>query len=207
MKPIAPSLSEHLLTEARRFMGYPGLVGRDRVGKAAARLWNDKLLPHGTKSLEWILPKGKSFPPTAVLLNEYYSKQLLQQVPGIVDRAMSLEPIESSGTVPRQVNVYLEQSTRAFVAGLWDGAVALSRACLEATLEDNVGRYIGKQHRDLKDWIVEAERKRILTAPQCDKSRTIQILGNAVLHERSATETEAKQSLTALRQLLSELYR
>jgi hypothetical protein len=141
-------------------MGYPGLVGRSKVGKAAAPYWNEQLLPHGSKSLEWILPKGKGFQPIPALLDEYYSKHLLAQIPRIVKRALALQRIESTAVIPRQVNVYLEQATRAFVAGLWDATAALARACLEATLEDRVGRLIGRQHRDLRSPRINSQRRR-----------------------------------------------
>jgi hypothetical protein len=59
------------------------------------------------------------------------ARRILAEVPGTVDRALALRPLESGTTVPRQVNVYLEQATRAFVAGLWDGTVALARSWSE----------------------------------------------------------------------------
>lgn len=207
MKAQALTLSQHLLQEAERFMGYPGRVGRGRVGKAAAAIWNSRLLPTSTRSLTWIVPRGKGFRPTSALLDEFYSKQLLAEVPRIVERAMALEPLESSASVPRPVNLYLEQATRAFVAGLWDGAVALSRACLEATLEDRLGRLLGGQTRDLGVWLNEGERLRLLTRTQLTRARKIQRLGNEILHERNATEDDANEALDELRKLLAEQYR
>jgi len=207
MKATEPTLSQHLLAEAKRFMGYPGLVGRGKANKATAKIWDETLLPHSLRYLEWIMPKGKGFQATAPLLNEYYSKQLLAEIPSIVQRALLLRPLESATPVPRQVNVYLEQATRAFVASLWDGTVALVRACLEAALEDRIGEYIGHQQRDLKDWISDAERSRLMTKAQSTKARIIQRLGNMVLHDRSASDVDARESLTALREVLDELYR
>jgi len=212
MKATVPTLSKHLLTEAKRFMGYPDLVGRGKVNKASAKIWNERLLPHGPRCVEWIMPKGQGLPPNALaagyrqLLDEYYSKQLLAEVPAIVDRAMTLRRLESAKNVPRQVNVYLEQATRAFLAGLWDGTVALARACLEAVLEDRIGQYIGHQNRDLSDWISEAQRRRLITTAQLKKARIIQDLGNMVLHEKSASDAEARESVNALRDILGALY-
>lgn len=93
------------------------------------------------------------------------------------------------------------------MAGLWDGAVALARACLEETLEDRIGRRIGHQKRELNTWLSEAERLRLLTRDQLTRARSIQASGNFVLHDRSATEEEARDAIQALRILLSELYR
>jgi len=207
MKATAPTLSEHLLAEAKRFRGYPGLAGRGRINKAVTAAWDQKALPSSSRSLEWIMPKGQSFQASTSFLNEYYSKHLLAEIPGIVTRASALQPLESARRVPRQVNVYLEQATRSFVAGLWDGAVALSRACLEDALEDRIGEYLGHQKRDLRDWIGEAERNRLMTVDQVSRARVIQDLGNAILHERSGTEAEARESVEALRELLCQLYR
>ncbi len=207
MKATAPTLSKHLLNEAKRFMGYPDLVGRGKINKEAAKLWDERLLPLGSRCLEWIMPKGQGAHLPAPLLDEYYSKQLLAEIPGIVARAMALRPLESATNVPRQVNVYLEQATRAFVAGLWDGTVALARACLEAVLEERIGQYVGHQDRDLNVWIREAERRRLITNAQSKKARIIQRLGNIVLHEKSASDVDARESVNALRSILCELYR
>jgi hypothetical protein len=207
MKATAPTLSEHLLLEAKRFRGYPGLAGRGKLNRAVTALWDEKALPSSARSLEWIMPEGHVFRATPSLLNEYYSKQLLAEVPGIVTRASALQPLESGKAVPRQVNMYHEQATRSYVAGLWDGAVALARACLEEALEDQAGKYLGHQQRDLSVWIAEAERKHLLPAIQLSRSRVIQGFGNAVLHERSAIESEAEQAVRALRDLLGDLYR
>lgn len=206
MKATAPTLSKHLLTEAKRFMGYPDLVGRRKVNKRAAKLWDEKFLPIDSRCVERIMPTGTWLPPNALMLDEYYSKQLLAEVPGIVDRVMVLKPLESAQSVPRQVNVYLQQATRAFLAGLWDGTVALARACLEAVLEDRIGQYIGHQNRDLSDWISEAQRRRLITNAQLKKARIIQGLGNMVLHEKSASDAEARESVNALRDILGGLY-
>jgi len=194
-------------------MGYPNLVGRGKVDKAAAKFWDEGILPKGSRSLEWIMPRGQGLPPNTLrsqgwrlLLDEYYSKQLVAEIPGIVDRALALRPLESAKNVPRQVNVYLEQTTRAFVAGLWDGTVALARACLEAALEDRIGEYIGHQNRDLNDWISEAERRHLITDAQSRTARRIQGLGNMVLHQKSASDVEARQSVKALRDVLGGLY-
>jgi len=206
MKATAPTLSKHLLTEAKRFVLYPNLVGRGKVNKEAAKILDEWALRRPSRCLEWIMPKGQGRSPHALLLDEYYSKQLLAEVPGIVDRAMAVRPLESTKNVPRQVNVYLEQATRAFLAGLWDGTVALARACLEAVLEDRIGQYIGHQNRDLSDWISEAQRRRLITTAQLKKARIIQDLGNMVLHEKSASDAEARESVNALRDILGGLY-
>ena len=206
MKATAPTLSEHLLAEANRFRAYPGLAGRGKLNKAVTSIWNEKALPSTPRSLEWIMLKGQGFQAPASLLDEYYAKHLLAEVPRIVARASSLRPLESRRNVPRQVNVYLEQATRSFVAGLWDGAVALARACLEETLEDQIGEYIGHQKRDLRDWLNEAELKHLLKEPQLSRAKVIQRHGNEVLHERSATEAQALESVQALREFLGELY-
>lgn len=65
MKPTALTLSSHLLTEAERFMGYPELVGRAKKDKFAAKIWDERLLPHSSRSLEWIMARGHGFMPTA----------------------------------------------------------------------------------------------------------------------------------------------
>jgi hypothetical protein len=204
MKATASTLSEHLLAEARRFMGYPGLVRR---GRSTADLWDKKLLPAGARTQEWIVPKGKGFALPDCLLNEYYSKTLLEEVPGFVAWAAALTPVECAGQVPRQVNVYLEQATRSFVVGLWDGAVALARACLEEAFEDRIGHHIGHQKRELFKWIAAAERKRLISPAQLGRLKTIQALGNRVLHEASATEAEALKAISSLRDALRDFYR
>jgi hypothetical protein len=203
----AETLSEHLLAEAKRFMGYPELVGRGKANKWAGTVWNETILPVSVEGLEWIAPKPLNMRRVPAMLNEYYSKRLLVEVPSIVARALTLSPLEGTKSVPRQVSVYLEQSSKSYVAGLWDGAVALARACLEEMMEDRIGRLIGRQQRDLKEWIDEAERKRLLNRDQSVRARVVQVAGNEVLHQKSATEGEALQVIQELRVLVSELYR
>src|SRR5450759_2789569 len=79
MKATAPTLSEHLLIEAKRFRGYPGLIGHGRLNRAVTAIWDERALPSGARSLEWIMPKGQGFQTTPALLNEYYSKRLLAE--------------------------------------------------------------------------------------------------------------------------------
>jgi hypothetical protein len=49
--------------------------------------------------------------------------------------------------------------------------VALARACLEAAIEDRIGYCIGRQARELKVWIGEAEQKRLMSNEQLKNAR------------------------------------
>ena len=152
------------------------------------------------------MPKGKAL-DLSELLDEYYSKKFLSEIPHFVTRTRVLKPLDNASTVPRQVHVYLEQAGNSFVIGLWDSAIALARACVEEVLKDRVGQYVRRQKRDLVGWITEAETKRLLSSIQLRRARRIQHLGNVVLHERSASEEEATDVISRLREFVAELYR
>lgn len=200
MKAKAATLSAHLLEEAQKFIAYPNRVRR---AKAEAEFVEETLWPLVLQL--GVVQKGKALPLQG-LLDEFFVKKLVGEVPEYVDRTRLLPTVEHAGAVPRQVNLYLEQASWCFVLGLWDGVVALSRACLEAALEDRVGERAGRQMRDLKGWIAEAEKLR-LDAGQLKRARDIQVLGNKVLHERSATPGEAKLAILTLRAFVTSAYR
>lgn len=202
MKATAPTLSEHLLIEARKFSVYPRRV---RKAKTAAAFVEKTLRPFVIQL--GIVAKGRAL-PLQQLLDEFYTKRVLEDVPSYVRRTKQLEPLEVGASVPRQVNLYVEQASWSFVLGQWDAAVALSRACVEEVAEDTVGRHVGKAaKRELQEWILEADRKRIWNSEQVKRAKAVQVLGNTVLHQRSATAEEAEQVVTAVRALVAQAYR
>ena len=209
MKADAPTLSEHLLAEARLFVVYPNRVRR---AKRAADFVEKTLGPRIVEVGFAAKRKGPSIETVpsethAKLLNEFFAKKLVSEVPAYVSRRRLIQPVEATIAVPRQVSVYLEQATWSFVYGLWDASVALARACLEAAIEDRVGRLIGKQQRDLSVWIAEAHRARSLNAEQIQRAKQIKDMGNIVLHERNATAEEAERVALSLRTFLAAEYR
>ena len=81
MKSLEPTLSEHLLVEARKFSVYPRRV---RKAKAAAEFVERTLRPHVIRL--GVIERGKAF-PLSNLLDEFYSKRLLERkLPRPVDR-------------------------------------------------------------------------------------------------------------------------
>jgi len=64
-------------------------------------------------------------------LDDQYSRTLVKQIPKIVRRAQQLEPMYVKKTLQGPVETYLREATRAYLFGLFQASVALSRSALE----------------------------------------------------------------------------
>jgi HEPN domain-containing protein len=209
MKATEPSLSRHLLVEARKFILYPNRV---RKQHDAAAIINE-ILDRFVEAQEWVVSDadfGKLSPPDPkrrrLTCDEVYSKALLEKIPKMAERTVKLGALSTREPLTRGANLCLREATRSYVFGLWDATCALSRAALEEALEDRLKRLLGPVKNALEDLITTAERSKLLDRPHAERAGRIQRRGNMVLHERQAVEEDAWMAITDLRAILAYLY-
>ena len=208
MKATEPSLSLHLLAEARRFVLYPNRV---RKQHDAAAIINE-IFDRFVEAQEWVVSDadfGKLAPDPKLrrlTCDEVYSKALLEKVPKMAERTVRVGVLSTREPLAGGANLCLREATRSYVLGLWDAACALSRAALEEALEDRLTRLFGSAKGKLDELITSAERSKILDRAHADRAGRIQRRGNMVLHQRQAVEEDAWKAITDLRAVLAHLY-
>ena len=140
------------------------------------------------------------------LLDDYFSRELVGDVPGCVDRVMQLSRLEASRIPSDITNGYLKEAVRTYVMGLPQACIALCRAALEQSLKENM-TYQSKGHFvELRKLIDEAETAGVLDATTRRIAKDIARDANNVLHEKPTDLKKAKQMLIALRGVLQHVY-
>jgi hypothetical protein len=206
MKATEPTLSRHLLVEARKFALYPQRV---RKAQTTGTLL-DRVLKMFVASREWVVEQDPGIQDLSAevrerLFDEHYSKVLLETVQGMAVRTDAVPTLQTREPICRGANLYLREATRSYILGLWDAAVALSRAALEEALEDRVRKLLGPIS-GLNELIKAADDKRLMHRDAVAAAERLQRLGNAVLHARQGTEEEALASVCDIRVVLRHLY-
>jgi hypothetical protein len=186
-QPMAPTLSAHLLEEARKFSVYPNTIRRTKAnlkfqrsfdkGMETIALWRKTFAPRNDRTLEDLFFHDKP-------LEEFYCRDLLKNVPSIVERTLKLKYLVLSGIPPSQF-VYLVEAANCYIYGLSQAAVALARAAMEESLRDKLALSVGKKAAkalDLEDIIKDLGRTKDLSRDRVTRAHNVRISGNKVLH-------------------------
>ncbi|MBI3895672.1 MAG: hypothetical protein HY313_07045 [Acidobacteria bacterium] len=144
-----------------------------------------------------------------VLLNQLYCRDLLRQVPEMVERTRKLLLLVLSEIKDQQSFIYLREAANCYILGLPQAAIALSRAAVEAHLRTAVSKHYGKkvvEEASFSKTINFAVRLRLLS-PKGQKLVTkVKDAGDSVLHIRPAEyETTALDVLEAARAVILEM--
>ena len=208
----APQLSEHLLREAERFLGYPERQRRTRTNVRAQRLVDDALrkLVHWRTTLTSTTVGGLLEVREPVLLDELYCRELLQAIPEIVQRtrALATRPFEGASHEDEESFVYLKEAANCYLFGIPSAAVVLARAAVETALKKKCSARFGKQAIEaakLNQLIEDADRGRLLSPAAVARARKIQHAANRVLHQRPAGSEDALAVVEAARVVILEL--
>ena len=138
-------------------------------------------------------------------LDDYFTRQLLDDIPAIVQRVMKFEQIVVAKVPTGPVNVYLREAVRCHIHGLHQGAVTLARAAMEQGLRERVP--FAAQNRWTLDELVDAAaRFAILKPVHLQMATDVQHSGNRVLHQHPCTVNEASDVLTKARAVLEALF-
>jgi hypothetical protein len=207
----AATLSTHLLTEASKFLFYP-----NRNYRTKKNLVVQQALDNGLRRLvEWRKTFAPRTPDAATemlnagtLLDELYSRELLREVPEIVERTRSLANLTLSG-VSGESLVYLREAANCYILGLPQAAVALARAAVEVPLRKAASKQFGEKavaglglFALLSDLAV---RGRLLSGGNLDLAHQIRLGADRVLHEQPTTSAEALKLVEAARIIVVEL--
>ncbi len=210
----APTLSQHLLREAERFILYPQRAYRTKLNLAT-----QKALENGMKQLvEW----RKTFAPRPddkavsdfwtgeVMLDQLYCRALLQEVPGYVERTRALRALTLSGIPKGETFVYLREAAHCFIAGLPQAAVALSRAAVENRLREVCAKRFGRsavENVDLLELIDDvSSRGQILSKNGRDLAHVVRKAANDVLHDEPTTSEVALRVVESARDVVQLLH-
>jgi hypothetical protein len=138
------------------------------------------------------------------LLDDFWCRYLLHEVPSIVARVQSLADLKTEHDPSDTVQYYFEQAMRCFAMGLPEASIALMRACLENALRDALPHAEGSQ--DLELLIKWAATTRMLDPAHVQMAHRIRLLGNRVMHRGTCTSDNAFEAATMLRAVVGSLY-
>jgi hypothetical protein len=144
-----------------------------------------------------------------VMLDELYSRDLLREVPKIVERTRSLSQVALSNVLERESFVYLREAANCYILGLPQAAVALARAAIEVPLRSAASQQFGAAavgdaglFKIIDDYAV---RGRLLSRTGLNLAHKVRIAADTVLHEQATTTDNALETIEAARAVIVEL--
>ncbi len=142
------------------------------------------------------------------LLDEFYTREFLRKARKRVDRTMKLTAMVPRATPDPEVNIYLREATRCWIAGLWQSSVALSRTTLEIALRHRLreGQEFLPMDDKFETVIKYAYRCRVIDHAHHEMAEDVRKRGNEVVHGSPASEDLAGRVLTHTRGVLAHIY-
>lgn len=138
------------------------------------------------------------------LLDDFWCRYLLKEVPSIVERVQKLETLTVEDAPSELVRLYFTQAMKCYAIGLPEASMALMRACLEHALRDALPH--AEQTQKLEDLLKAAGYFRKLDNAHLHMAYRVKELGNRVMHKASCSSEEAFEAVTMLRAVLGALY-
>lgn len=139
-------------------------------------------------------------------LDDYFTREVVEPVPGYVKRMMSLSRVDATRLPSRVTNGYLREAVRTYILGLPQACVALCRAALEQALKEALGLQLSGVFITFQDLLKEARKWKILDDTTEDMARDIANAGDEVMHEKPCDSPKAAEILSATRGLLQQIY-
>jgi hypothetical protein len=140
------------------------------------------------------------------LLNDRFTRDLIDNVKGYVDRTLQLSRLQASGKPSSTTNGYLREAVRTYILGLPQASVALSRAALEQALKEQLALQLSGEFIAFQDLLKEAKKWNILDRTMEMCARDIANAGDEVMHEKPTTLPRALEVLDQLRGILRHVY-
>src|SRR5260370_14191317 len=141
-------------------------------------------------------------------LDEYYSRYFLDQVPKIVKRALKLEPLFIKKPIEGPVEIYIREATRAYLFGLFQASVALTRSALEQSLKENLraeAPMLAQTH-DLLSLLKGPDLSKSLDHSPLQFAHEVRKSANTVLHGTPCGDQAAFDMLIKTRKVIDALY-
>jgi hypothetical protein len=210
-KKLPPTLSAYLLAEAQRFLCYPHRKYRTQGNLEFQRFIDDRL----RRFVEW----RKTFAPHTLtwdvfnegfpgpdMLDELYCREVLRQVPDMVERTRQLRLVTLEG-ISGDSFVYIREAANCYIQGLAQAAVALCRSAMELEIRRLAGKRFGVATvagLELKD-VIERFGVKLLLPNHVKLAHRVRTVANKVLHEEPASLDKALEVLEAARSVILEL--
>jgi hypothetical protein len=143
-------------------------------------------------------------------LDDHYTRKFLEEIPGIVRRALKLQPLFVQDMISSPTGIYLREATRSYLFGLFQAAAALSRSALEHSLREslrNSSSLLGETD-ELLGLIRAAERvkPRVLAGDALQFAHEVRKTATVVLHGKPCTEQDSFDLLVKTRAILNSVY-
>lgn len=201
-------LSEYLLKRAEPFEFYPkriyGLVPEVRkiFTDLARELvdWRKTFQPRGDD-------RQLHFFGQPVMLDQFYSKELLAAVPGFVERTQDLQALTFAGVADQESVEYLRESATCYIHGLFQATAALARSAMELRLRKRIGVLAGSQvgsELELNE-LLQRYGERVLSRQGTKLAAMVRVTANQVLHEQAVTASKALEVLEGARAVILEM--
>jgi hypothetical protein len=139
-------------------------------------------------------------------LDDFITRLLLKDVPGMVGRVMKLSRLDAATSPSNTTAVYVQEAVRTYIYGFTQASVAISRAALEQALKERLGRQGDGSFIPFQDLVEEAKRWNILDATTARQVRDTAKKADRVLHERPTDQEGTWEVLIEVRGLLQEIY-
>lgn len=140
-------------------------------------------------------------------VDDFYSRETVQTIKDIVRRFLKLTPVLVGRIPSPEVSIYLREATKCFLHGFFQGSVALSRAALEAGINELLLRRLGAvPNVDLVDKLRQLDRFHLLDPKLTDDAHSVRRAGGTVLHRSPAREDISLETLIKARRVLMKLY-
>lgn len=140
------------------------------------------------------------------LLNEHYTRLVVRAIPGYVSRTLEFSRMDSAHFPSEVTNTYLREATKAYIMGLAQASIALSRAALEQGLKENLGFQDTGHYVRFQELLEEALKYKLWDKVTVRMARAVANAGDAVMHESPSSSASARDVLDTLRGLLQHLY-
>lgn len=142
----------------------------------------------------------------ADFLDEHYTRQLVGEIAGYVGRTLEFSRLEAERVHTEITNTYLREAVRTYILGLPQACVALSRAALEQSIKEVLGRQGSGEYLSFQKLVDQAEIWNVLDKPMAKMARNLANEGDRVLHERPTDLKKAKDVLVGMRGLVQQIY-
>lgn len=139
-------------------------------------------------------------------LDDLITRRLLDEVAGMVRRIIKLSRLDAPKRPSDATSVYVQEAARAYIYGLPQASIAMSRAALEQALKESLALQGRGTFIDFQSLVKEAKRWNILDNDTAKMVRDTAKKADEVLHDAPADEAGALEVLDAVRGLLQLIY-
>ena len=141
------------------------------------------------------------------VVDDHYSREAVKNIRGIVHRFMKLSHVPAGVLPSPEVSTYLREATRCYIYGFSQASIALSRAALEAGLNEYLRRKLrAAPQLKLLEKIKKAEQFKLIGRSHAAMAEDVSKAAGMVLHQKPATSSLAFDSLSRVRGVLLALY-